>query len=231
MNNTLKITGVLSDPTRYNIYQYITEALENVTVQEIAAKFQIHPNVARLHLTKLEEVKLICSETLKTGKGGRPSKVYTLSKEVIQLHFPYRDYQLLAKIALETLLSFGAAGVKAFNEIGLKYGTELIINEMSKKGLRFEALTFEQKLSLLEETCSSLGFYSTFNAISSEKIYFDVKNCPFKELSMQTEFNICGMHSSFVHGMISCLFPDAEVIEMGHLTNCKNKTCNFEIEL
>ena len=106
MNHTLKITSVLSDPTRFQIYQFINEQLEDITVQDVATKFNIHPNVARLHLSKLEEIHLIVSETRKTGKGGRPSKIYHLSEEVVQLHFPYRDYQLLAKIALETLLSF-----------------------------------------------------------------------------------------------------------------------------
>ena len=231
MNNTLKITSVLSDPTRYNIYQYINETLENVTVQEVATKFQIHPNVARLHLTKLEEVKLIVSKTQKTGKGGRPSKVYNLSNEVIQLHFPYRDYQLLAKIALETLLSFGAAGIKAFTEIGLKYGNEMIINTIMQKGLRVEEMTQAQKLALLEETCNSLGFYSSFEIGDENTIYFDVKNCPFRELSVKTELNICSMHTAFIHGMVATIFPDAKVLEMGHLVSCRSKACNFQIDL
>ncbi|MCI2254547.1 hypothetical protein L2D08_09225 [Domibacillus sp. PGB-M46] len=42
-----------------------------MTVQDIAAQFGIHPNVARLHLTKLEGVNLIGSCLQKTGKGGR----------------------------------------------------------------------------------------------------------------------------------------------------------------
>ena len=73
MEQTLKITSVLSDPTRYKIYQYITERHNDVTVQEIADQFEIHPNVARLHLSKLEDVSMLSSETKKTGKGGRPS--------------------------------------------------------------------------------------------------------------------------------------------------------------
>ncbi|TXK86230.1 helix-turn-helix transcriptional regulator, partial [Parageobacillus sp. SY1] len=54
MEQTLKITNVLADPTRYHIYEYITKKHKKVSVQEIAEAFNIHPNVARLHLTKLE---------------------------------------------------------------------------------------------------------------------------------------------------------------------------------
>ena len=79
MDQVLKITSVLADPTRYEIYQYITRKHQEVTVQEIADAFHIHPNVARLHLTKLEDVNMLVSETKKTGKGGRPSRLYRLS--------------------------------------------------------------------------------------------------------------------------------------------------------
>lgn len=231
MNNTLKITSVLSDPTRYHIYQFINDTLEDVTAQDIALKFNIHPNVARLHLTKLEEINLITSETRKTGKGGRPSKVYTLSKEVIQLHFPFRDYQLLAKICLETLLSFGAAGMKAFSEVGIKYGKEAIENILMKKGFRKENMSWKEKISVLEEVCTLLGFYSTFEIDDENTIHFDVKNCPFRELSIQSDVDICGMHSAFVRGIINSLFPDAKTVELGHISDCKRRTCNFKVNL
>jgi len=113
MEQTLKITNVLSDPTRYYIYQYITKRHQEVTVQEVAEKFNIHPNVARLHLSKLEDVNMLASETKKTGKGGRPSRLYRLSDDVIQLHFPFRDYMLLSKVAISTMLTLGEAGKQA----------------------------------------------------------------------------------------------------------------------
>lgn len=68
MEQTLKITNVLSDPTRYYIYQYITKRHKDVTVQEIADNFSIHPNVARLHLSKLEDVNMLVSEQKNKAK-------------------------------------------------------------------------------------------------------------------------------------------------------------------
>ena len=118
MEQTLRITSVLADPTRYYIYQFILNNHREVTVQDIADKFEIHPNVARLHLSKLEDVKMIVSESKKTGKGGRPSRLYRLSDEVIQLHFPFRDYKLLAKIALQAISSLGAQGNEALTQAG-----------------------------------------------------------------------------------------------------------------
>ena len=57
MPNTLKITHTLADETRYSIYQYVLQEGKEVTVHEIATAFSIHPNVARMHLTKLADVK------------------------------------------------------------------------------------------------------------------------------------------------------------------------------
>src|SRR5574342_313388 len=150
MEQTLKITNVLSDPTRYYIYQYITKRHQEVTVQEVADNFNIHPNVARLHLTKLEDVNMLSSETKKTGKGGRPSRLYRLSDDVIQLHFPYRDYMLLSKVAIETMISLGEEGKKALHLTGKRFGLEIIDQELSRKGHNGSELNFDQKLNILK---------------------------------------------------------------------------------
>ena len=65
---------------------------------------------------------MLKSETKKTGKGGRPSRLYVLSEDVIQLQFPFRDYQLLARIAFNSLLSLGAAGEKRSTKQGNNSG-------------------------------------------------------------------------------------------------------------
>ena len=47
------ITGALGDTTRRGIYVMIREAHQPATASQIAANFQIHPNVARHHLDRL----------------------------------------------------------------------------------------------------------------------------------------------------------------------------------
>lgn len=217
MEKTLKITNVLSDPTRYYIYQYITKRHKDVTVQEIADNFDIHPNVARLHLSKLEDVNMLVSETKKTGKGGRPSRLYRLSDDVIQLNFPFRDYQLLSKIAIESFISLGEAGLKALYETGKKYGTELIQQEMARDQ-SFEDFTFEQKLNLLRDAATMAGFYPEFESDEEQsKIYFQIFNCPFKELALEQSETVCTTHYEFLKGMFEALFDSVELVEKGNL--------------
>ncbi|HHW36945.1 MAG TPA: helix-turn-helix domain-containing protein [Bacillales bacterium] len=224
MEQTLKITSVLSDPTRFSIYQYITKHHNEVTVQEIADSFNIHPNVARLHLSKLEDVNMLISETKKTGKGGRPSRLYRLSDDVVQLTFPFRDYQLLSEIAISTLLSLGDIGKQALLETGERYGKEIIQKECKRTGID---LTFNDKLHLLKDAASLLGFYPEFDTNPEQtKVYFKIFNCPFKEVAAQDIGNICKMHFAFLEGMFTSLFNNAKLVQEDNMfKGCES--CNY----
>lgn len=214
MEQTLKITNVLSDPTRYYIYQYITKRHKEVTVQEIAENFEIHPNVARLHLSKLEDVNMLVSDTQKTGKGGRPSRLYRLSDDVIQLHFPFRDYQLLSKITMQTMLSLGEAGKQALYETGKKFGQELVEQEINSSFQNNAALSFEQKMHIMRNAATMAGFYPEFETNEDKtKIYFQIFNCPFKEVATDHTESVCNMHFEFLKGMFESLFDSIELVE------------------
>lgn len=228
MEQTLKITNVLSDPTRYYIYQYITKRHQEVTVQEIADGFNIHPNVARLHLSKLEDVNMLVSETKKTGKGGRPSRLYRLSDDVIQLNFPYRDYQLLSNIAIQTMLSLGDEGRKALYITGKRFGIELVEQEMASQHQNGVDLSFDQKLNIMRSAATMAGFYPDFEANEDQtKIYFEIFNCPFKEAALDHTESVCGMHFEFLKGMFESLFDSIELVEKENMiTGCHS--CSYQ---
>lgn len=90
---TLKVAGVLADSTRFSIYRYITKINRAVNVVEIADKFSIHPNVARLHLSKLEEVKLLNSASDKSGRGGRPAFSTRSQTRKLRYNFPQKTIE------------------------------------------------------------------------------------------------------------------------------------------
>lgn len=227
MEQTLKITSVLSDPTRYSIYQYITKNHQEVTVQEVAGAFDIHPNVARLHLSKLEDVRMLVSETKKTGKGGRPSRLYRLSDDVIQLNFPFRDYQLLSRMAIDTLLSLGDVGRKALFETGKRYGKETIEQELKHKNISSKGLNFEESITVIKNTSAGLGFYPEFEYNEEgTKVFFKIHNCPFKEIAKEEKF-VCDMHFAFLSGMFEVLFTNAQLVEEQNiLKGCES--CNYQ---
>lgn len=229
MENTLKISGVLADPTRFYIYQYIAKSLREMTVQDIATEFQIHPNVARLHLTKLEDVNLIVSTTEKSGKGGRPSRLYRLSNDLVQLYFPFRDYQLLSNIALEALTKLGEPGKVALFETGKKFGENIILQEIVSRGRQIHDFTIDEKISVFKNSLSTAGLSPHFEkAVNQDKYYIGVQNCPFKEVQTGCASCVCGMHIEFIRGMAETLFTSV-TLENTAVIGPNNKVCKYEL--
>ncbi|AMX82904.1 transcriptional regulator [Geobacillus subterraneus] len=230
MEQTLKITNVLSDPTRFHIYEYMAKIHREVSVQEIAEKFHIHPNVARLHLTKLEDVRMVVSDTQKTGKGGRPSRLYRLSDEVVGLYFPFRDYKLLAQIAIQTMAKLGPAGLEALRETGKQFGYELVASRLPHNGST-GALTLEEKIRIMEEAAEAAGFLPQFHYEEDEgMLYLDIFNCPFKEIAVQQPDTVCGMHHAFLEGMVEALFADANMAETENMMD-GSRRCAYRIAI
>ncbi|MGE7605550.1 helix-turn-helix transcriptional regulator [Peribacillus frigoritolerans] len=228
MEQTLKITNVLADPTRYYIYQHIVNNHGDVSVQEIADSFNIHPNVARLHLSKLEDIDMLTSNSRKTGKGGRPSRLYRLSDKVIQLHFPYRNYQLLAKIAVQSMMSLGEQGKQALYETGKVFGEELINQQLALNSTSIDRLAFAEKVNMLKNAATIAGLSPEIQASEEEnKISFRIFNCPFKEVTEVEPGTICSMHNSFLKGMFEALFEIVNIVEIENMmSNCA--ACSYQ---
>ncbi|WP_141993835.1 helix-turn-helix domain-containing protein [Bacillus sp. B4EP4a] len=228
MEQTLKITNVLADPTRYYIYQHIVNKHGDVSVQQIADSFNIHPNVARLHLSKLEDIDMLTSDARKTGKGGRPSRLYRLSDKVIQLHFPYRNYQLLSRIAIQTMMTLGEQGKQALYETGKEFGEELINQQLDLNSTSIDRLGFWEKVNMLKNAATIAGLSPEIQASEEEnKIYFRIFNCPFKEVAEVEPRTICSMHNSFLEGMFEALFENVNIVEIENMmSNCA--TCSYQ---
>jgi len=228
MQQTLKVTNVLSDPTRFHIYEFMIQNKKEVTVNEIADQFDIHPNVARMHLTKLQEINLLISYSKKTGKGGRPSRLYQLSEEVIELNFPHRDYKMFSIIALETFAELGEPGKEALYETGRKYGMKIMDRYHTPATTN---LTTEQKLQILDDAGIMLGMYPQFTYnTETNSISFKVNNCPFKEIAVTNHSLVCNMHKYFLRGMFESLFTNIKLIETENMfKGCEN--CSYVAKL
>src|SRR5699024_1661006 len=224
LEQKLRITSVLSDPTRFNIYQYLIKEHKEVNVNTIANEFDIKPNVARLHLSKLEDIHLVESYSEKTGRGGRPSRLYRLSDEVVDMHFPHRYYKLFSSIALESFVELGEPGRQALYQTGYKYGVEIV--EHYKHIPASAELSIEQKLTILQDASTMLGMYPEFHY--NEKagsVSFEINNCPFKEIVNKNQTMVCRMHHAFLKGMFEALFDEIELIETENMfSGCENCT-------
>ena len=226
---TLELTNVLSDPTRYTIYEYLIKAKDPVTVKEVSEEVGIHPNVARLHLTKLTDVKLIDSYINQEKRSGRPSRLYVISKEAREISFPYRDYKLLSSITLEAIAKLGDTGRAVLAEVGADYGKKMI-EQLKTPSHEYDILPRE-KARLLSETSEVLGLYASFEYDEDEQnISYTIHNCPFKELLTDDNEIVCQLHQEFLKGMFQALFTN---IKFDELTNMVDgcHVCSYKIKV
>lgn len=158
MIHPLKITSTLADETRYSIYEYILKEKKTVTVQHIADKFGIHPNVARLHLTKLAEINIISADFVKTGKGGRPGRVYKASEKGVSLSFPRRDEDRLLKWTIQLVQDIGPSALTKCQEISYQDGYQQMKNYINAELTLSNSLSFEDKLQLLTDNAALIGY-------------------------------------------------------------------------
>ncbi|BAU27470.1 putative ArsR family transcriptional regulator [Aneurinibacillus soli] len=228
-NETLKLTSVLADPTRFSIYQYVVGRHRAVTVQEVAEQFDIHPNVARLHLTKLEDVNLLNSASEKTGKGGRPSRLYSLSDQVISLQFPPRDYQMLANIAIETLTSLGEVGQKALYEMGKKFGHEAARHALEKERFLVSNMSLDAKIESIQRLVLAQGLNPEIEILDDQTLRFRVFNCTFKEIAQKNSESVCQMHHALLLGIFETYFNEEVKLaeDSSMLSGCKS--CDYTV--
>ncbi len=200
MDRDHKLTVVLADQTRYRIYRAIAECAGTpVTVAEVAARFGLHPNVARMHLGKLEQAGFVTTSFRRGEGGGRPAKLYSLSEKVSSFGFPPRRYELLSSLALAVLADEdGSVQVeRVCSEAGKAEGRRWLREEGDGKPLS-RAKAAEAVRIVAEEQ----GLLPAI-AWHGDELQIDVHNCVFRELSGARPELVCAMHRAFLAGVVS----------------------------
>ncbi|MCZ7533642.1 MAG: helix-turn-helix domain-containing protein [Acidimicrobiia bacterium] len=122
------LTGALGDATRRGIYVMIRESHTAVTASQIAANFQIHPNVARHHLDRLVTDGFIRVSDRQQSKAtaGRPAKHYEATDKAVSVQYSSSKYDALAELLVAVIdrLDDGTAEEIA-SSVGHDYGVRL----------------------------------------------------------------------------------------------------------
>ncbi|XKO53994.1 helix-turn-helix transcriptional regulator [Lysinibacillus fusiformis] len=231
MIHPLKITSTLADETRYSIYEYILQEKKTVTVQHIADQFSIHPNVARLHLTKLSEINIISADYVKTGKGGRPGRVYKASEKGVSLSFPRRDEDRLLKWTIQLVEELGPSVLEKCQEISYQDGYQQMKQNMNAELTINYSLSFDEKLQLLTDNAALIGYVPQIQQTEhGKKVIFSIFNCPFQEQLTTYSEIVCSLHESYLKGQLDALFSNNEFVQIESMIhNCD--LCKYEINV
>ena len=228
---TLDITGALGDPTRYAIYRAIVDAAgEPLTVSQVAEKFSLHPNVARMHLQKLVDVSLVVADSRRSKGGGRPARIYTLSKRVANLQFPPRDYQLLATLALNVISSLTAEEPQLLDRVGRELGREEGRRALRRDGLDPSHHGLNALMESLTRTAVALGLYPRIEKRADGSVDFEVRNCVFRELSSEHPSLVCRLHTAMLQGLVEESVP-AFRVDGTPAISTGGATCSFRLRL
>jgi len=231
MDREHELTVVLADGTRYRIYRFIAEhPSETVAVADIAQRFGLHPNVARMHLVKLENAGFLTTTTRKSQGGGRPAKLYSLSDQVSSFAFPPRHYELLSTLTLAVLASTEGIDDKAriCREIG---------NQEGRKYLAGDGVGKERDIAAFVEAIRAAsedqGLLANITWQGSE-ILIDIHNCVFRELSGKNPETVCEMHRAFLEGVFEVItagIGDMTFSSTGTSISCGSDCCHLTCAL
>ena len=198
MDRDHELSAVLADDTRYRIYRWVAERpAADVTVTDVAEQFGLHPNVARMHLAKLEQAGFLATGFRRAAGGGRPAKLYRLSELVVTFGFPPRRYELLSRLALDALAAGGTRddALRVCREAGAAEGRRALAGDVelpkdkAAVGTLVARITEEQ--GLLPEVDWQDG-----------SLMVVVNNCSFRELSGADPDLVCAMHRAFLEGIL-----------------------------
>lgn len=198
MDRDHELSAVLADDTRYHIYRSIAEHPgEDVTVADIAARFGLHPNVARMHLAKLEQAGFLATDFRRSSGGGRPAKLYRLSDVVVTFGFPPRRYDLLSRLALDALSTGGSRDevLRTCREAGGEEGRRSLVQEGQPP------VDAARAAELVQRVAEEQGLLPRVQW-RADGLEVVVNNCTFKELSGADPDLVCAMHRAFLEGVL-----------------------------
>lgn len=223
-----KVSAVLADPTRYKIYQYVLAATHPVSVVEVARAFELHPNVARMHLGKLAEIDLVNARAEKSGKGGRPGFVYEPSGNAVSLsNVPARDFQLLADLLLQSLDLLGDGAGEAIDQIGHTFGRRL--GRETLQQLAAGSGDPEAPMRASAQALKRLGVSVHVTHDGHGGANLVLKTCGFQEVAAAHPEHVCRLCKSMVEGITQVCVEEAPAVDRTDSVPQGGKECVYEM--
>ncbi|HLX78586.1 MAG TPA: hypothetical protein VKR27_06840 [Acidimicrobiales bacterium] len=194
------VTAAFGDATRRHIYLFAREQ-NGVTAGEVAAKFSLHPNVARHHLDKLAAGGYLEVTLDHAAPGaGRPSKRYRPSTRETTLPIPPRPNDLVINLLVRALDTLGpVAADRLAEQVGEEYGRELASQMAPGDSQR----SMRAAMSAVADALTAHGFAA--HAEDHDATTWVVReHCPFGELVLEHPV-LCAVDRGMVKGLLAGL--------------------------
>jgi predicted ArsR family transcriptional regulator len=175
----------LGDPTRHEIFRYISTAPSGVGIAEINAEFPFNHNAIRQHVAKLIAAGLVTERRESGGRPGRPRLVYELAPSVDSRWGAIGPYERLSLLLAEIVesgdppLEVGrrAGRATAASPPVLDDGADRMQAAMARQG-------FEPELRRKARTAEIL-----------------LHKCPFEAAALTHRDTVCTLHLGLAEGL------------------------------
>ncbi len=210
--------GVLAEPQRARIYDYLAAANAPRTRQDVADALGLGRTLVAFHFDKLEQAGLIESvapEAVATGRPGRPAQWYQVTQREISASVPPRRYELLAEILVQ------AAGEhvppEALGEAALRVarrrGRDLAAERPHARQPDSESVP-----RMLRDLLTRLGYEPSDDGDS-----LVLTNCPFHRLRVLDTELVCSINAALATGYLEGLGADGDFT--ARLRPCPTNCC------
>jgi predicted ArsR family transcriptional regulator len=204
------VTNAFGDPTRREIYLLVRETPGGVTASDVAAHFELHPNVARHHLEKLTSGGYLTVAIAKPGDdqtarpAGRPSKRYRASELADALALPLRHDDVLAGLLARALDALGPERAETLaDDVGYEYGRTLAARMDPGAGHR----SVRSALAAVADALTAHGFAAHAESEGAELTIVS-ECCPFGDTAQRYPHVVCALDRGMIRGMLAGLYGE-----------------------
>lgn len=176
---TVEAIGLLHEPVRRAVYEYVIAQPSAVGRDAVAAAVGVGRTLAAFHLDKLAAGGLLTvSFAQRAGRTGRPAKLYRRAPGEVAVSVPPRQYRMLAGVLAEALEETGADA--AANAAAYRRGQASPVSGdlvAHLDGLGYEPFVEGPDVGL--------------------------RNCPFGAVASEFPPLVCGLNLALVRGMLA----------------------------
>lgn len=194
--------AALAHPLRRRLYLHVTSRTGDVTREEAAEAVGLTRPAATFHLEKLVEDGLLEATYRRvSGRGGpgggRPPRVYRGPIREIRVQIPPRNYELMARLILDSLGETRQSAPKGSHEAARNHGKGIGAEARRRAGKRPSR---EGLLQALTDSLRDRGFEPQM-----QEATLRLGNCPFHALSKDYRDVVCPTNLSMMRGVLETL--------------------------
>jgi predicted ArsR family transcriptional regulator len=188
----------LSQPTRAQLFQILSELRRGAGTEELAALTGLHPNGVRAHLEALSTAGLLDRARQRQARG-RPRDVWTISPTATPGGEPPTGYAELGQWLVRAIAS--ATDAVDVEAVGREIGRGLPAED--------DGTSADQQMHTV---LAALGFQPSRRRSDDGELTYCLGNCPYREVVRERQPVVCGLHRGITRGLLDTIDEQTELV-------------------